>query len=547
MDPSSGSGSRWLWAGFGLLASLAGIAAAHLVAAATTPAASPVLAVGSAVIDRTPTPVKTWAIREFGNADKPILIGSVFAGVLLLAAVAGLLARRRVELGVALVLVLAAVAGYAALARPVATTVDLLPALTAALVGAGVLTYLARLARTGEPRPEAEEVQPGAQEAQAAAEKPSAATSPGDPGDPGGPGPDQEPTAGVRRRSVLGAAAVIGAASALTAAGGEWLARVRTRITDIALPKPASAAPPLPADLANLNPEISALQTPRGEFYRVDINLSLPIVPADDWDLRIDGDVDKPYRLTFDELLAMPLIERDITLTCVSNEVGGRYVGGARWLGVRLGDLLERAGVREGNDQLLSTAEDGFTISTPLEIALKNPDAMVAVGMNGKSLPGEHGFPARLVVPGLYGYVGATKWLRRLTVTTYDSEEAYWTQRGWSIDGPIKASARIDTPRPFADLDAGTVVIGGVAWAQGHGVAQVEVQIDDGPWQRAILGGDVGLDYWRQWYLPWEATSGSHSLSVRTTTQDGEVQTAARATPYPDGSTGIQQIQVKVG
>lgn len=528
MDASSPSGGRWLWAGFGLLSSLAGIAAAHLVAAATKPAASPVLAVGSAVIDLTPTPVKTWAIREFGTSDKPILIGSVFAGVLVLAAIAGIAARRRVELGIAFVLVLATVAGYAAWARPLSTASDLLPALTAAVVGSAALLYLARLTRLAGQEPGT-----------------TAATTDDQPDSAEADGP-QPALPRARRRSVLTAAAVIGAASAVTGIGGQWLVRVRTRISDIALPKPTSAAPPLPADLNNLNSEISSLQTSRSDFYRVDINLTVPLVSVDDWDLRIDGDVDNPFRLTFDELSAMDLIERDITLTCVSNEVGGKYVGAARWLGVPLKALLDRAGIRDGNDQLLSTATDGFTISTPLALALDGRDAMVAIGMNGKSLPADHGFPARLVVPGIYGYVGATKWLRRLTVTTYDADEAYWTKRGWAIDGPIKASARIDTPRPFAKVEAGTVVIGGVAWAQGHGVARVEVQIDDGPWQPAILGGDVSLDYWRQWYLPWEATSGTHSVAVRTTTGQGEVQTAARAEPFPNGSSGIQQIQVNV-
>ncbi|MFS3128433.1 molybdopterin-dependent oxidoreductase [Nocardioides sp. Bht2] len=530
MDASTSTGGRWLWAGFGLLASVAGIAAAHLIAAATNPAASPVLAVGSNVIDLTPTPVKTWAIREFGTSDKPILIGSVFAGVLILAALAGIAARRRLEIGIAFVLVLAAVAGAAAWSRPVATPRDLLPALTAAVVGSAVLIYLARLTRVSAGAPATSS--PTTESLETPTEQNGTARTPALPR--------------AQRRTVLIAGAVIAAASGATAAGGRWLSRIRSRVTEVALPRPAVPAPPLPADLANLNSEISALRTPRGEFYRVDINLTVPVVSLDDWDLRIDGDVENPFRLTFDDLLAMELIERDITLTCVSNEVGGKYVGAARWLGVSLKELLDRAGVKPGNDQLLSTATDGFTISTPLEIALKNPDAMVAIGMNGKSLPADHGFPARLVVPGLYGYVGATKWLRRLTVTTYDADEAYWTERGWSIDGPIKASARIDTPRPFAKVKAGTVVIGGVAWAQGQGVARVEVQIDDGPWQPAILGGDVNLDYWRQWYLPWEAMSGSHSVAVRTTTDQGEVQTPVRVDPFPNGSSGIQQIQVNV-
>ena len=233
--------------------------------------------------------------------------------------------------------------------------------------------------------------------------------------------------------------------------------------------------------------------TPRGDFYRVDTNLTVPVVDVDSWELTIDGDVDKKVSFTFDELTKMNVVEHDITLTCVSNEVGGKLVGSARWLGVPLRDVLDRAGIGDKADQLLSTAVDGFTISTPLEVALDGRNSILAFGMNGEPLPRQHGFPVRLITPGIYGFVGATKWLEKLTLTTYDAREAYWTKRKWAIDAPIKLSSRVDTPRPLSTIDAGQTVIGGVAWAQPAGVAKVEVRLDGGDWQEAKLGPSAGV------------------------------------------------------
>ena len=307
-------------------------------------------------------------------------------------------------------------------------------------------------------------------------------------------------------------------------------------------------APPLPAGLDRKVAGITPFRTPVSDFYRVDTRLTLPLVDVDGWTLTIDGDVDREVTLTFEDLLAMPLIERDITLTCVSNEVGGRYIGATRWLGVRLTDLLDLAGIDStGADQILSTDVDGMTISTPLDVATDGRDAMIAVGMDGRSLPREHGFPARMVVPGLYGFVSACKWITRMTLTTYAEQDAYWTKKDWATDAPIKISSRIDTPRPLATIDPGRTVIGGIAWAQHQGgITRVEVRVDGGPWETARLGPSGGNDYWRQWYLPWTAEKGQHTLSVRASNGDGDVQTPARTTPFPSGSTGIQQIVVTV-
>lgn len=499
----------WItYAGFGILAAVSGIATGHLVASLMNPAASPVLAIGSTVIDLTPTPMKLWAIETFGTKDKPILIGSVLLGALGLAALAGALTRVRFAIGAALLLLLVATCAVAALLRPVAGAVDVVPSLAAGAVGLAALAWLATSARARPVRTVT----------------------------------DARPS----RRGVLLAAGTLAGVAAASTAGAQWITAYRTRPGQVTLPPPTSPAPRFPTGLEKRYGEITALRTPNDRFYRVDTNLVVPAIAVDSWTLTIDGDVERELELDFDELAAMPLIERDITLTCVSNEVGGKYVGGARWLGVPLTDLLERVGVGDGADQLLSTAVDGFTISTPLAVALDGRDAMVAIGMNGEALPRKHGFPARLVTPGIYGFVGATKWLTKLTLTTYDEDQAYWTKKDWATDAPIKVSSRIDTPKPLASLEPGKTVIGGVAWAQDRGIGGVEVRIDGGPWTEATLGPDVGIDYWIQWYLPWEATSGSHLLACRATTKDGDVQTAVRTTPFPAGSSGIQEIVVNV-
>ncbi|GAA3820975.1 molybdopterin-dependent oxidoreductase [Nocardioides panacisoli] len=495
--------TRLLWAAYGLLATLAGIGLAHLLASVTDPANSPVLAVGSAVIDLTPTPAKEWAIRHFGSNDKRVLVGSVMAGVLILAGVAGLIARRRTRYGAALLVVLVGIAGVAVMTRPEASLTDLFPSLLAAVVAVLALVLLAR-------------EQSGVTEA-------------------GG------------RRGVLLAIGAVAAVAAVGGIAGQVVSKLRLRPEDVNLPKAADAARALPTGLDKQVPGITPFRTDNSDFYRVDTRLDTPILSAGDWTLTIDGDVEKEVVLTFDDLLAMPLIERDITLTCVSNSVGGPYIGAARWLGVRLTDLLDKAGVGDRADQILSTDFDGMTISTPLDLATDGRDAMVCVGMNGEPLPREHGFPVRMVIPGLYGFISATKWVTRLTLTTYADREAYWTKRDWATDAPIKPSARIDTPKALAQLDAGDIVVGGVAWAQERGgIAKVQVSIDGGAWQDANLGPDGGNDYWRQWFYRWSADAGSHRVSARAVTGDGEVQTADRAEPFPNGASGLHELIVTV-
>ena len=502
-----------MYAGFGVLAAIVGIAAGHLVAALIDPASSPVLAIGSTVIDLTPTPVKEWAVARFGTADKPILVGSVMVGAALLAAVGGILARRRFALGAGVLVALVTLAGLAAVLRPTAGPLDALPALATALTGVGVLWWLTRSADGGTPDASAAETRGGS----------------------------------ATRRGVLIAVGASAALAAVMGGVGRFVTSLRADPADVTLPAPTDPAPPFPKGLDDKIDGIASFRTPNADFYRIDTRLSLPTLGVEDYELVIDGDVDEELSFSFDDLKNMDLIERDITLTCVSNDVGGPYVGGARWLGVRLTDLLDLAGVGDKADQILSTDVDGMTISTPLKVATDGRDAMIAIGMNGEALPREHGFPVRMVVPGLYGYVSACKWITRMTLTTYDEQQAYWTERDWAIDGPIKISSRIDTPKSFDEIDAGDTFIAGVAWAQDRGIAKVEVQIDGADWQEAKLGPSAGVDYWRQWYLPWNAESGQHTLAVRAVDQDGTVQTPAKAMPFPNGSSGYQSIITRVG
>jgi DMSO/TMAO reductase YedYZ molybdopterin-dependent catalytic subunit len=510
---------RWYAVGT-VLSAAAGAGLGHLVAGFVSPEASPVLAVGSTVIDLTPTPVKEWAVAQFGTADKPILIGSVAIGTLLIAGGIGLVARTHRSVGLALLGALAMTSVLAALLRPTSSSVDLLPGLVTAVAGVLLANwYLGLLDRVGE--------------------------SDRDPlagADPAGPARADGRSG---RRSVLVAAAGLGAVAAAGGALGQALGR-GTVPDAVILPAAAEPLTPLPRGLESTVRGISAFRTPNSQFYRIDTSLVIPRVSVDGWKLTIDGDVDRPFSLTFDELLTMPLIERDITLTCVSNEVGGPYVGAARWLGVRTSDLLERAGVRSGVDQIFSHSTEGMTISTPVQALTDDREALVAIAMNGEPLPAMHGFPARLVTPGLYGFVGATKWLTRMEATTYAAKSAYWTDRGWATDSPILTQSRIDTPRGLNRLEAGRAVIGGVAWAQHRGIEKVEVRVDDNAWQEAKLGPDGGIDYWRQWYLPWDALPGRHQLTVRATDLNGDVQPEAEATPFPKGATGWHSIVVIV-
>lgn len=489
----------------GVLATVTGLAVGHLIAGVVAPTASPAVAVASRMIDLAPTPVKEWAVSTLGTNDKPVLITGVIVVVLGLGALIGALAVQHRWLLWAGPALLSAIAGAAAVVAPASGSFALLPAAVTFGVGVAMLWWLL-------PRRPID--------------------------DPGG-----APRA-LPRRAFLTGTAVAGVGSAAAVIGGQWFATRASNASSVVLPDPAETLAPLAKGLQvdGLSPWV----TPNADFYRVDISLLVPSVSVDDWRLSIDGMVDNPFSLTWQELIALPLVERDVTLNCVSNEVGGPYIGGARWLGVRTRDLLERAGVQAGADQVLSRSTDGFTVSTPIQALTDDRDALVAIGMNGKPLPAEHGFPARLITPGLYGYVGATKWLTQLTLTTYAQQASYWTQRGWSEKGPVKPSSRIDVPRPLARLQAGEIVVAGVAWAQHIGVAKVQVRIDSGDWRDTTMGPDAGIEFWRQWRYSWRAGSGQHTLECRVIDDTGTPQVEQRATPFPDGASGLQSVVVNV-
>jgi DMSO/TMAO reductase YedYZ molybdopterin-dependent catalytic subunit len=314
----------------------------------------------------------------------------------------------------------------------------------------------------------------------------------------------------------------------------------------ITLPAAADPAPALPAGVSVNVAGVGPFITPNADFYRIDTALVTPLLRAEDWSLRIHGLVEREITVTYADLLKSALVERDVTLMCVSNEVGGDLTGNARWLGLPIGPLLTRAGPAGNADMVLSKSSDGFTAGTPLKVLTDGRDALLAIGMNGEPLPVEHGFPVRMVVPGLYGYVSATKWVVDLKVTRFDQDEGYWTPRGWSALGPVKTQSRFDVPEDLDRVPAGTVTLAGIAWAQHRGISGVEVRIGDGDWQPAILGAEASVDTWRQWYYRWTAAAGRYRLQVRATDQTGETQTAAAAAPAPDGATGYHTIDVTV-
>ncbi|MEU7554987.1 molybdopterin-dependent oxidoreductase [Streptomyces sp. NPDC044571] len=506
----------------GLVAAFAGLAAAELVAAAVRPEASPVTAVGAAVVDLTPVGVKEWAIRAFGTSDKLLLALGIIVILGAVAAAAGVLALRRRWAGIAVAACFGLVGAGAALSRPGAAWQDGLPSLVGGLAAAGVLYLLVR-----------------------ALTRPRSAGAPD-----GGAWTMDRRGFGRLVAAALAASAGIGYAGRRLGAYGS--AGATASRADLVLPKPDVPAPPVPAGADLRVPGLSRFLTPARDFYRVDTALVVPRVDADTWRLRIHGDgVAAPLVLDLRELLARPLVEHDITLTCVSNEVGGPYAGNARWLGVRLADLLREAGVRPPSqggpaDQLVARSVDGMTIGTPVEAVMDGREALLAVGMNGEPLPFAHGFPVRMVVPGLYGYVSACKWLRELHLTTFAAYDAYWVRRSWAQQAPVKTQSRIDTPRGGAEPVAGRVAVAGMAWAQHRGVARVEVRVDAGPWHEARLGAADGDDTWRQWVWPWDATPGRHTLEVRATDRTGAVQTGVRHGTVPDGATGWHAVEVRV-
>jgi DMSO/TMAO reductase YedYZ molybdopterin-dependent catalytic subunit len=482
-----------------------------------------VVSVANEVKDKAPTSVTTWGIETFGTNDKPLLIAGTVVICLGVGALVGPPSARRPWIGGI------AFGGFAVLGAGAGVTDasasdagSVITAVVAAAAGFGTLILLlARAPRAEGPRA-ATEAEPIVTEY------------------PTNPGAD--------RRTFFtwaGAAGVVALGSwglARRLRGPSQAAIERQEVTLVNSPGPSG----LPTGLEDQIDGISPLVTPNADFYRIDTALLVPDVVAADWELKISGMVDQPYSLSFDELLEMATDDFDVTLSCVSNEVGGNLVGNARWTGVPLAAVLDRAGVQPGATQVVGHSVDGWTAGFPTEVVYDGRPAIIAVGMNGEPLPIDHGYPARLVVAGLYGYVSATKWLAEIELTTWEDFDGYWIPRGWSKQGPIKTQSRIDVPRANAGLAPGNHPIAGVAWAGERAISRVEVQVDDGEWQEARLGEELATTTWRQWYLDWEAEPGDHTIRVRATDGTGETQTPDEARPAPSGATGWDEITVSV-
>lgn len=509
-----------LWAaGCGLVAGASFFAAAELGALVLGGAGSPLVAVGSAVIDLAPRAAKDLMVSLFGTGDKValfVLMGVVVAAV---SAAAGVLERARPPFG-ALVFAAGGVLSLLAVTtRSGSGMWDGAPSVLGVAAAVLVLRLLARRLRRWE----------------AAAAVPSAAPRP----------------ASAERRAFLvwgvaaaAAAVVVGTASRVGSSAMQAAAAARRAVR---LPQAATTAPAVPAEASLDVPGVTPYITPNADFYRIDTALRVPAVDPTTWRLRIHGAVRNEVELTWDELLALPLEEHHATLSCVSNEVGGDLIGTALWVGYPIRELLARAEPHDGADMVLSRSIDGFSAGTPLDVLQDaGTQALLAVGMNGEPLPAEHGFPVRMVVPGLFGYVSATKWVTELEVTRFADAQGYWTPRGWSERGPVKLESRIDTPRAGSTVQAGsTVAVAGVAWQPHVGVERVQVRVDDGAWQDATLADSVSADTWRQWVYRWTPTKGSHRLQVRATSADGEVQTSVERPPAPNGATGWHEVTVQ--
>jgi DMSO/TMAO reductase YedYZ molybdopterin-dependent catalytic subunit len=506
---------QWWAALVGVLAATSVLATAEVVAIFVSSSSSPFFAVGQLTIDLAPGWLKETMISLFGTGDKAALFVILALVVAVFAALAGILERRRSPLGIVVIVLFSGVAVIAVQTRPEAGGLWALPTVLGMVVGVLVLrSGVSRLAVWRDAT--------------------GAAGS------------------GVPRRQFLTFAGVTGATALIVAIGARAMNASTAAVTAIrqaiTLPAPATAAPSIPAGTSLDIEGITTLVTSNEQFYRIDVALQVPQIDPESWQLKITGLVDADVTIDYAELLALPLTEHVTTIACVSNEVGGGLIGNATWLGYPIRELLARAGVQAGADMVLSSGPDGFSAGTPLE-ALIDPDrqALLAVGMNGEPLPTEHGFPARMIVPGLFGYVSATKWVTEMKVTRFADAEGYWTPRGWDALGPVVTQSRIDIPLSGQTVASGTVAIAGVAWAPHTGIAGVEVRVDDGDWQKATLAAAISDDTWVQWMLPWQTSAGRHTIAVRATDKSGYTQTSQQAPPAPSGATGWDTIQVTVG
>jgi len=498
----------------GVVSAGAGLAVSELVSGLLHQRVSPVVAVAESIIQLTPGAVVEAVISVVGHHDKALLITLTLVGLVVLSAAIGILALRSLLWAELAFLALGVVLLLAVQDRLTESTARYLPAV------AGVGTTMVVLAV----------LRPWVHERAAPLDASSGAVG-----------------ARTPRRDFLALAGVVGLCALAVGGTGRVLAHGRAaidaarRTLDLAVTR---GRPPNGVEVGVDG--IAPWVTSQDDFYRIDTALAIPQVLPEEWELRIHGMVDEELTLTYDDLVGRGLTEHWLTLCCVSNEVGGDLISNAWFAGVRTAELLAEVGVSPDADAVKSTSADGWTCGTPLAALTDDRDALFAVAMNGEPLTPEHGFPVRMVVPGLYGYVSATKWVVDLEVTRFDDFRAFWTERGWSAEGPVKTQSRIDVPGDGDDLSVGEVAIGGVAWAQHTGVAAVEVRVDEGDWVAAKLGADGSIDSWRQWSYVWDATEGDHTLQVRATDASGYTQTGDEADVVPDGATGWHTISVTV-
>ena len=492
----------------GVAGAVVALGVTQLVSALVSPASDARAAIGAVVIDNTPGPAKEWAIQTFGTADKLFLSITVLLVVVTVAALAATRERSRLPLGSLALLAMGAAGCAAVLVRPGAAPLDVVPTVLGTGAGIAVLRLLTPPAK-----------------------------------DTDTPAPDTGRRRSLQTLAFLGLGSATGLGGVL--ASGR-LQSVAGEVETATLPPVAQPAPRIPPDVQPPLAGLSSFVTGNADFYRIDTALRVPQLSRGDWRLRIHGMVGREITYSFDDLQRFEPVQKAVTLTCVSNPIGGDLISNAVWTGYRVRDLLRAADIAADADMVLSTSVDGFTVGTPVEALTDDRDALLAIGMNGVPLPAEHGYPARLVVPGLYGFVSATKWVVDLELTRFDRAEAYWTKLGWSARAPIKTGSRIDVPRAGQRLDAGPVTLGGVAWAQGRGIQGVEVRIDDADWRPAKLCASYSNDTWRLWTFDWQATPGPHTITVRATDNTGNVQTADRSSPIPDGATGWPSITVDI-
>ena len=547
---------------FGVFAGLVSGAVAvaiGLVIAGIITVVSPIDAVGSVVIDHVPLGIKEFAVNNFGTSDKLALRIGIYTILAIAAMALGLLAVNRPVTGAAGIGVFGIVGMLAASSRPSQPTSALFPSLIGAALGAPLLYYLATRIR-----PIRSIEIPGRSRVPLGMDRRRFLITSG-----GAAAVAVVAGAGARalennRVSTLDASrpAALPPVSSSTPAGGR---SAGTSGSSSGPPASSSSGPPVssssgpavgagadpvtpssnPLDAANVDSAIPFI-TPNAQFYRIDTAQSFPNINVKTWKVDIKGMVDKPISLSYADISAMPQVERTITMTCVSNDIGGDLIGTAVFQGVLLKHVTDMVGIHAGAEQVFGTSVDGFTCGFPVSVLQDGRDAMIAIGMNGEALPLAHGFPARIVVPGLYGYVSGTKWVQSLEMTTWDQAEGYWIPRGWSRDGPIKTQSRIDVPRRGDKTPAGTVRVAGVAWAQHRGIEKVEVNVDRGPWQLATLGADVTDDAWRQWYIDVTMAKGNHSVQVRATDKTGATQTKEVTDVAPDGATGYHTRTIGV-